>query len=219
MEGLIKRAYVFTALMLAGGAWAYLGTGGSRAGKTENWMEIHSVSKFDQYHMVSGNSPDPLVSYKADKGTYDALEAYGIVARVFSNDRLSFEVLLIASQAKASFHDPRVCFTAQGWQFTEEKAVETPTKHRGMVPVTIARIRSDEGNRWAAFCYRGPDGFASSTNQLKYQMFKYSLLQSTSSDGIFYRFIAQDDRITRQQLQGFISEYLDASTTVGNGYF
>jgi len=219
MERLTLRAYVLAAILVAGGAWARLAPGSSRPSKTENWMESSSLERFGGYHMVPGDSPDPLVSYKMDSETYKALEAYGIVARNLSDGDKSFDVVLIASQAKASFHDPRVCFTAQGWQFQREEAVMVSTKRRGLVPVTVAQIKSDVGERWAAFCYRGPGGFASSTNVLKYQMFVYSLLNSKSSDGIFYRFIAQSDRITRQQLIDFIGQYLDASASFSGGYF
>jgi hypothetical protein len=168
--------------------------------------------------MVPSNGSDPAVSYKMDKATYETLDPYGIVCRDFTHGDTVYDVVLIASQAKDSFHDPRVCFTAQGWQLDQETAVKVPTS-RGVFPVTIARIKNPDGERWAAFGYRTPYGFASSTNQLKLQMFEYSLLHSRNGEGVFYRFIGMSPDVTRQSMLKFIQQYMNASARYSHDFF
>jgi len=219
MEGLIARGYVLAGIFAVAGVWSRLHLTAPKPAKTEQWMESNSVKSFGKYKMSDVDASDPLVSYKVDKSTYETLGAYGIVARVLGSGNEAYDVLLLASNAKASFHDPHVCFSAQGWQLNDEENVKISTKTRGQIPLTVSRIHSDYGDRWAAFCYKGPSGFASSTNMLKLQMLEYSLVNSESSDGIFYRFIAQQDSVSRQQLLDFVAKYMDASCKVGNGYF
>jgi hypothetical protein len=154
-----------------------------------------------------------------DADTYKELSPYGIVARMLSDGTRQFDVVLIASQQKGSFHDPRVCFTAQGWQLDDESTTMVPTGSRGPVPVSVADMKSDQGERWGAYFYRGPYGFAATANDLKAQMFRYSLLNAKNADGVFYRFIAEDSDATKDDLVKFISSYLDASARYGSGYF
>ena len=219
MEGLTKRAYLLAALFLAGGAAAHLSLPSSGPVRTEKWMEQESLKSFGRYRMKEADPSDPEVSYRMDKNTYDTLAPYGIVARDLSNGDVSFDVVLIASEAKSTFHDPRVCFTAQGWQLDQDVAATVSTKTRGVVPVSLARIHSDNGDRWAAFCYRGPDGFTLGATSLKMQMFKYSLLHARAVDGVFYRFIGEDAQTSKEELLKFIGNYLDASAKHGTGYF
>jgi hypothetical protein len=153
-----------------------------------------------------------------DKSTYEALEPFGIVCRDYTSGDNTFDVVLIASQAKDSFHDPRVCFTAQGWQLEQETVAQVPTS-RGLFPVTVAKIRSDQGDRWAAFGYRSPYGFAGDTVDLKLRLFSYSLLHSRSGEGVFYRFIGMSRNVTRQSLLDFIQSYMNASGRFSHGYF
>jgi hypothetical protein len=213
------RVYVFAALMLAGTVFARVGLPSADAPKTEQWMEANSLKAVDRCTMVPASSGDPDVTYKMTPDTYKELAAYGIVCRELSDGVRLYDVVLIASQAKASFHDPRVCFSAQGWDLQDESTVLVSTKSRGVVPVSIAEMKSEEGARWGAYFYRGPYGFAPNTNDLKLQMFKYSLLHSKASDGVFYRFIAEDEGATQQDLVNFISKYLDASGKASQNYF
>lgn len=219
MEGVALRAYGFAALMLAGGAFARFGTPTAQAPKTEAWLENQSLRSLGRYKMEPPTTSDPNVTYKIDAATYKELAPYGIVARVFSDGLRRFDVLLVASQEKGSFHDPRVCFSAQGWQLNDESTIRVRTKLRGPVPISIADMNSDEGDRWGAYFYRGPYGFAASTNDLKLQMFRYSLLNARNADGVFYRFIAEDPGSTKDDLVQFISDYLDSSARYGTGYF
>jgi hypothetical protein len=182
-------------------------------------MESSSVRSFAHYTMQPGDGTDPAVTYKMTPDTYKELAPFGIVCRDFTDGADVYDVVLIASQAKASFHDPRVCFTAQGWDLQDESTVLVKTKTRGTVAISVAQAKTADGDHWAAYFYRGPYGFAPNTNDLKMQMFKYSLLNAKSADGVFYRFIAQDAGSSEDDLVNFISTYLDASGKVSNNYF
>ncbi|HWD37697.1 MAG TPA: exosortase-associated EpsI family protein [Fimbriimonas sp.] len=218
MEGLTKRAYGLALLFLAAGIYAHALPPKPGPVRTEQWMEQQSLGAFDAYSLAAVDPKDPLISYRMDPSIYAELGPYGIVCREFTNGVSSYDVVLIGSQAKASFHDPKVCFTAQGWQLDQQDVAVAPTKLRGNVPVTVAQIHSDEGTRWAAFCYKGPYGFGAGTTDLKLQMFKYSLLNSKVSDGIFYRFISESDG-DKATLLKFVGEYLDASAKHADGFF
>jgi hypothetical protein len=218
MEGLKKRAYWLAGLFLVGGLAAHTATPAQSSSHDEKWLEKTALSHFGKYAMVPGTEADPDVTYKMDKNTYDALTPHGIICRDFVDGVSTFDVVLIASQAKDSFHDPRVCFTAQGWNLDKETSVAVPTAH-GLFPLTVARITSENGARWAAFGYKTPYGFAASTLELKLQMFKYSLTHSQTGDGVFYRFIGMSPNITRESLLKFIASYMNASAKASNGYF
>jgi hypothetical protein len=219
LEGLISRSYILAGGFALAGLAAHISLPAASHAKTEAWMEKTSVVQFGRYHMVQGSGDDPNVSYKMDSSAYATLAPYGIVARELTDGSNSFDVVLIASANKDSFHDPRVCFTAQGWQLDDQKVVPVTTQTRGVVPITLTNIQSDKGSRLAAFFYRGPYGFAATTNALKMQMFGYSLVNARNSDGVFYRFIAEEPDVTCEQFQGFIASYLDASGKQSGGYF
>jgi hypothetical protein len=218
LEGLKKRAYGLAVMFFVGGLLAHLATPAEASGHDEKWMEKAAVSHVGRFAMVPGPDPSESVTYKMDPVTYKELAPQGIVCRDFEDGASLFDVVLVASQAKDSFHDPRVCFTAQGWQLDQESQADVPTS-RGTFPVTVARIRSENGERWAAFGYRTPYGFTGSTNQLKLQMFKYSLMHSQSGAGVFYRFIGMSSDITRESLLKFIQSYMNASAKVSQGFF
>jgi hypothetical protein len=219
LEGLIRRFYLLGALLLLGAGFSHVASPPAGPTRTERWMEATAIKQFGPYRMAPTTEPGAQVSYRMDPATYKELSPYGIVARDLTDGSLTFDVVLIASQSKASFHDPRVCFTAQGWQLEQESEVLVHTVSRGDVPVSIAQMRSDAGELWAAYCYRGPFGFAASTNGLKLQMFRYALTNERNADGVFYRFIAEDGSSTRDDLVHFISAYLDASGAKTGGYF
>ena len=227
MEGLKKRALlIVVVLLLSGGVIAFTKKSIGDV-KTEEWMLENTVrDEFDGYVMLSGTD-NPDITYAMDQITYDALDPYGIVARVFENaeTRDSYDVVVIASRSKDSFHDPRVCFSAQGWALSNQWGDVIKTETRGDVPVTIALMDGEDGmNRLAAFLYKGPGNkFYGSTKGLKMAMFFEQLKGGNDLDGVFFRFIPQH-RITDQTdavkaMKEFIGEYLDKSGEVSDGYF
>ena len=211
------RSYALAgALAMAGGVYQL-----SRATKgpvrTEAWMEQTALKGFGKYRTESNMAGD--VTYRMDKATYAELQPFGIVARIMNDGNRSYDVTLIASSTKASFHDPRVCFTAQGWELGEQGHETIHTKTRGDIQATVARLKGTDGEKWGAFLYRGPEGFTPTTNGLKLQMFKEQLFHGRDAEGVFYRFIPTDSKTTKEEMVAFVRDYLDASDAPTHGYF
>src|ERR1051325_9937753 len=114
MEGLNVRAYIVAGLLLATAAWSQFSPRpGKVPGRTEAWMEQVAPKAVANYRFIPSIDPadnDALCSYKSPKMVYDTLApTVGILARVFESSGQKFDVTLIASRDRASFHDPRVC--------------------------------------------------------------------------------------------------------------
>lgn len=186
--------------------------------QNESWMEKNSPKTVGEFKFVPG-SDNPEVSYKMDEGTYKELRPWGIVARRFYDGTKGFDAVLIASESKDSFHDPRVCFTAQKFEITSEGQTIVPTKTRGDIPVTVAQMNGPQGKTFTAFFYRGPSGFAATTNDLKQSMFMYQCRTMESPQGVFYRFIPLNEESTPDDLFKFIAKFVDEANTVSNGFF
>lgn len=217
MEGLKKRAYALGAIfLLAGGVYQISGAAKGPE-RTEKWMEETAISNFGNYRTQTDRQGG--VTYRMDKTTYETLQPFGIVARIMSDGNQGYDVTLIASANKASFHDPRVCFSAQGWELSDEQATTIETKTRGPVVATITKLKGKDGIKWGAFLYRGPDGFTPTTLGLKKQMFLRQLVRGEPSEGVFYRFIPSQNDTSKEQLVAFIRDYLDASYQPTHGYF
>jgi len=221
MEGLKKRAFIFGGIMLAAGA-INLATviRAERPNKTEKWMESKAPERVGDMSFIRSEA-NPQQSYKMDEVTYRVLAPFGIVPRIYTgNSGESYDVVLIASESRASFHDPRLCFSASGWTLVEQHTAEVQTKTRGVVPITVVRMdgRNSKG-QLAAFFYRGPSGFNSSTVSVKLDMFWKRLFGSKDVEGVFYRIIPQNEFITEDQMKKFIGEYLEASKSSSDGYF
>ena len=191
----------------------------------ESEMIKISARDLDGYRMLGGaESPD--YSYVMDELTYRTLEPYGIVARVFENEETGerYDVVLIASRSKDSFHDPRVCFSAQGWALTNQWSDEIQTETRGRLSVTIALMDGLQGKgKVAAFLYRGQGRFYGSTKELKLGMFLEQMKGGSDLDGAFYRFIPlhsnPNDLELLDDLKRFIAVYLDESNRASGGKF
>ena len=221
MEGLKTRAFVLAGLFLVAAGFnltASRQAHGPR--KTETWMEARAPDVVSGMSYFRGGD-NPAQSYRMDKITYNMLAPFGIVARDYvGKDGKNFDVVLIASETRASFHDPRICFSGQGWILNDQNTVEVPTKSRGVVPVTLASMNGQgKKNQLAAFFYRGPSGFHATTISLKFDMFFQKLLRKPGVEGVFYRFIPQFDGCTEEELKSFIAEYLEASKESSGGYF
>lgn len=189
--------------------------------KTEAWMETKAPLKVGDYIFTPvPGSPKPNQSYEVDERTYEELTPFGIVDRVYVKDNNDgFDVLLIASNKKTSFHDNRICFTSQGFQITEQKGVNIQTD-RGLVPVTFLTMQHNEyGTRRAVMFYKGPHGkFFPLPQPLALSMFWEEFRLGTDLDSVFYRIMPKDD-CTDEQLIEFTKEYLKASNASSGGFF
>ena len=191
----------------------------------ESEMLKISARDLNGYRML-GSMENPDYSYMMDEVTYSTLEPYGIVARVFESEQTNekYDVVLIASRSKDSFHDPRVCFSAQGWALTNQWTDQIRTETRGELQVTIALMDGLRGKgKMAAFLYKGPTRFYGSTKELKLGMFIEQMKGGSDLDGAFYRFIPLHDDPDSQNmlddLKRFIALYMDESNRVSGGKF
>jgi len=219
MEGLKKRTYFFAALLIVAGAFNFVTySRAERPDKDEAWMEARAPEKIGE--MTYARDPkNPNQSYKMNQMTYDVLVPFGIVSRVYSDNNSGYDVVLIASESRASFHDPRICFSAQNWTLVEQKSVDVQTRTRGVVPITITKMDGPKRGQLAAFFYRGPSGFHATTIAVKLDMFTQRLLNREDIEGVFYRFIPTKEDCTEEELKAFIVEYLESSKESSEGYF
>ncbi|MBI1756179.1 MAG: EpsI family protein [Fimbriimonas ginsengisoli] len=217
MEGLRARLVGFGAAMLAVGLWIHLSPAAAYERQTEPALEAKAPGAVGDYRFVPGLGT-PGCSYKMDYKTYRILKPYGIVARVYESGAKSFDVVLVASQNRGSFHDPRVCFTAQGWSLDEERLDSMQTPTRGTIPFTVVRMTGPRDSL-AMYFYRGPQGFCANVIQLKLAMFKERLTGGKNVDGVFYRIIPNYEGATVDDLKAFASEYLAAASESSGGYF
>ena len=129
---------------------------------------------------------NPAQSYRMNDITYKMLAPFGIVARQYTTrDGKVFDVVLIASESRASFHDPRICFSGSGWTIADQRTAEVQTRTRGTVPVMIVTMENGQKrDQMAAFFYRGPSGFQASTRGLKWDMFVKRLFNNPDVEGV-----------------------------------
>lgn len=220
MEGLKKRVILLGGAFLAFGL-AFQSMAGGRIlhdGQVpdEPWLEKISPRKVGNFtFQIQSAGPD--VTYKMDGPTYETLQPYGIVARVFDNGYERYDTVVIMSSKKDSFHDPRICFTAQQWLIEDEQTIPVETKKHGTIQVTYARmIRGNQRNH-ATFFYRGPEGFVPTAADIKKQMFWHQFFNFRDAEGVFYRVIPLHPDATKEQLTRFIDEFLTACDESSKG--
>lgn len=219
MERLKKRTYVLAAVLIVAGLAIQLTPRISlAAGKSEDQLEKLAPTQVGEYKMVRGTE-DPEQTYKMDKMTYDELKPFGIVSRVFEQGPRRFDVVLIASNRKESFHDPRLCFTSQGWTLLDEEQSDVQTS-RGPIPITFARMKSIDGEpQITAFFYRGKNGYYATAQRFAFDNLLRQLTGSIDLEGVFYRFIPLYSGATRDELVEFIQQYLEEARKTSGGYF
>lgn len=217
MEGLMLRALIIGGIAAAGGAYVQLTPHVDPARKTEAWMEQNLPQRFGKYH-YQGSAENPQQSYRMDEETYKALRPYGIVCRKYTDGNRAFDVVVIASNSRSSFHDPRVCFTTQGWNIHTEKHLTFDWKGLS-IPFTSVEMDGAGGQSRAMYFYKGPAGYFPDTAGLKLGMFWYSMRGGARSDGVYYRIIPEYPGASTEDISAFASEYKDAADKSSNGYF
>lgn len=220
MEGLTKRLWIVAGIALTCGAYAQFGPKPQGRRVDEGWMEKNSPMAVAGFQMVKVTNESPACSYKMDPSTYTALEASGIVARVFQKGSEAYDVVLISSDSSKSFHDPRVCFNAQGWQLKDQTETVLTTQTRGNIPVMLVKTMNQSGKEQSAlFFYRSPDGFVAAPKAMRMQMFMDKIKTLKNEPGVFYRFMPVGEGTTKEQLFKFAAAYLDESGKMSNNFF
>jgi len=217
MEGLIKRTWVLAGIMLACGAFTMYAPPKRSKPIDESWMAAHAPATVGAY-TFQPSSETPDCSYKMGKVTYDTLQPSGILARTYQSGGKIFDVVLIASDNSVSFHDPRVCFTASGFNISSEKHLTVPADGK-QIPVTFVKMQSGTDQKSALYFYRSPRKFQSVARMMRLDMLIGELLHGRNDQGVFYRFIPMSKDITDEELLQFTSNYLNEAHRVSGGFF
>lgn len=225
MEGLTKRTYIVAGAMVAWGAFMFFSTPKtSTKPLTENQLERLCPPVVGRMTYAT-SVEDSMCSYKMDQTTYDLLKPFGIVARTYTYGAKSFDAVIIASQSEDSFHNPQICFSAQGWEF-EKQAMETvESKSQGVIPFTLLTMTNSKGDAkrtLAAYFYKGTGNkYYGATNSFKVGLF-LAAMKGQSLDGVFYRVIPQyravNDEEQVKELKQFIRAWVDAAAESSKGY-
>lgn len=218
MEGLVKRISILAGIFALTGVAFLILPSKPESIVTEEWMKDNSPKEVDGFKFLA-SAEDPKITYKMDKQTYEMLNPFGIVARTYRKDQRQFDVVLIAGNDKENFHDPHVCFRAQGWTFDTDTVISIPTKTRGEVSATFAEISNQGRRSLALFFYHGPKGFYPSTPNLGLAMIQGPLMGDFKTDAVFYRFMPMYDGASKEDLIAFAGKFLDAAKPISNGYF
>lgn len=185
-------------------------------GHTETWMETKLPKQVGKYSMVIGDSGAEQ-TYKMPQATYTELNPYGIVCRVFRSGADMVDVVIISSNRKESFHDPKVCFTAQGWTFGELKEEMIDTE-LGKIPATVASMTDKNGRKaQTVFFYKDADNYYAAPQSMTWNMLKRRVFFKPNSDGVFYRFIGLNEGMNKEKLNKFISDFLVESKRTSEG--
>lgn len=219
MEGLKKRCFIFGSILIIAGICITLIPRRANAAIDEKWMEDKSPMTLAGYQF-DASPENPKQSYKMDDRTYQLLQPYGIVSRRYVGRGVDYDVVLIASNNDDSFHDPRICFGAQGWTIEGQKFVSVEVPGRGKIPISLVTMSSErEKGKLAAFFYKTPKGYQSSTAGITLSIFMGPLTGNFNTDAVFYRFMPAEGNPSEEELKAFIVKYMEAAGKVSGGYF
>lgn len=218
MEGLIKRTWIVAGIVLAYGAFTMYVPPRRQKPVNEDWMAQNAPETVSGYG-YQPSAEDPGCSYKMGDVTYSTLQPSGILARLYKSGDKVYDVVLIASDNSVSFHDPRVCFTASGWDITGQKQAKLETQTRGEIPVTVVQMKGDGENKSALYFYKSPSGFESVARKMRWNMLLGELMHGRNDQGVFYRFIPMSSNISDAELQKFAATYLDEANKTSKGFF
>jgi hypothetical protein len=227
MERLRSRLFVIAALLCLVGAAVYALPKKRDVKHNEAWMEARVPDTVGRYAYVPSRE-NPKQSFRMDPETYDTLHPFGIVCRSYSLDPSDsslppeFEVVVIASSSRSSFHDPSVCFTGHGLDITGGEDPGFDTHWRQDLQATFIDTANKESHKryMAAYLYKGPDGFTATTLGVKWMLLLHRLRHPFDPGGIgvFYRFMREDTSATEDEheklvkrFKKFIGDYMDAA--------
>lgn len=217
-----RRAFVAAGLLLAvGGALAFAPRPNS-VRHDEKWVADGLPTKVADFRMMAAQDPSvPYCSYKMDPATYQILQPWGIVPRVFQRggSAESYDVVVIGSNLKDSFHDPGVCFSAQGWNLSNAREETLATKAYGAVPVTLVDMEREGQKTIAMYFYRLREGYVASNTGAKKEMLVYKLRRfGKDNEGGFIRIIP-NGAADLAKLKAFAAQWVDEAAKTSGGYY
>lgn len=204
-----SRLKIILVLFVAAGIGAYFLTPIVYVNRTEEWMASQlPAADIPGYRFNS--------DIKMDKDTYEILQPFGIIGRDFiDQDGRRFEITVIASNNRKAFHDPRVCFSAQGWQLIDPhvKNINVPVFGKGVL-ATVMGLQSSNAKGSAIYFYHGPYGWRSTPHYMPFDMLVAKLFLRKKIDGIFYRVLVSPGGKSLEQdqkaMENFINAYFEA---------
>lgn len=225
MERLIKHLYIFCGLVATIAAAVHLTPAPDRSRVIPEEDLAQMMPEKVKGGRFIPESPGKSYTYRMDEQSYEILQWPSAVCRVYQIGKDELDVVLLASRSKDAFHDPNICFAAQGWFIERREQTTLNTKTRGQIPVTIISMYNDDVRRkMAAYLYKGPTGLYSDTNKLKLSFLREELFLGDRLEGVFYRFIPtfENREMTeaqqREQLEAMIIDFMDNVHATSEGY-
>jgi hypothetical protein len=220
MNSLERRTFCVAGLLVVAGALSLGNVGhATSARKSETFMEERAPHEVPGYLMVPGPEGGMRYTYKMDKGTYETLKPFGIVARQFQTSSAIFDTVLVSSDSHESFHDPKICFSAQGYTLGDQHVETLDVPGRGAIPFTVVEMEGPKSKSVAMYTYHGPSGFVATSKQLQLQMFKEVVMGRAPMDSTFYRFMPVTDGVGLDQLKDFVKTYMSVAAKQSGGFF
>lgn len=221
MAGLTKRIYITGGVILLAGIGIQLAGKAEAKGRDEAFMIKSAPLKVGEFEFQT-NDETPGKSYTADDRTYSLLKPFGIVPRIYTNGSKAFEVLLISSSTKESFHDQDVCFPGQGLNPVSKEIIPIEAGDRGTIPVRYVVWAGRNGEQLiSAQFYRGPGGvyYPEPGDIAKSMLWNAITGGRKNPESNYYRFIPQYRDATKEETLAFIKAYLQEAAKTSQGFF
>jgi hypothetical protein len=217
MERLTRQTFAFSGVLVLLAAFVHLTPKPIRDGISQELFETKVPETVDGRRFVG--------QYDMGEETINLLKPSGIMARKFEYKGYLMDAVIIASRSKDSFHDPNICFSAQGWSIEMRNPQIIQTEKRKDLPVMFITLRHEKSPiQVAAYTYQGPgDKFYNNTNRLKLAFLQEELFLGNDIDGVFYRFMIDRGpeasvEARTEVLQEFIAKYMDEAATRSEGF-
>lgn len=215
--GLTKKLGILCAVFMITGAGLNFAPRPKQVERTEK--EVAEMLPLKVQHFDAELAKGEYCSYKMDQSNYDILKPFGIVARTFSDGPEKYDVVVIASRSKESFHDPQVCLKAQGWALSNQREDKIVTKSRGEVPITLFDMELKDQKLTAMYFLKTTQGYYADMSKLKWDMFKYKMKNIGKDDeGSFVRIMPMGPSNV-DKMKKFAAEWLDTAVGTSKNYY
>ncbi len=159
--------------------------------RTEEWMESVVPEQVPGFTLLSSSRTDESV--RMSDVVYDVLQPFGITTRYFQGeDGRTYELVVLAGNTRKSFHDPRVCFTAQSWDIGEPGVYKINVPELGGdvdVSAMVMKNVATGSEASAMFFYKTPFGIRPDTLRVPFDLTFAKLMLKENVDAQFYRFM------------------------------
>lgn len=212
-----KKLGILCAILLTTGATLNFAPRPKQVDRSESEIAAMLPKTVDKFNAELANGE--YCTYKMDQVNYDILQPWGIVPRVFDNGPERYEVVVIASRKKESFHDPQVCLTAQGWTLSNQRVDSMETKTRGQVPITLFDMERNGEKRTAMYFLKTTQGYYADMAKVKWDMFRFKITHFGKDDeGAFIRILPMGE-LNVDKMKKFAAEWVDEATKTSENYY